>query len=35
MTVAEHAEAVAQHEANGKRMLAANNMEPFIRLFRD
>jgi hypothetical protein len=35
MTVAEHAEAVAQHEATGKRMLEANNMEPFIQLFRD
>jgi hypothetical protein len=35
MTIAEHAEAVAQHEATGKRMLAANKMEPFIRLFQD
>lgn len=35
MTLAEHAEAVAQHEAVGKRMLAANDMEPFIHLFKD
>jgi hypothetical protein len=35
MTVAEHAEAVAQRRAVGKRMLEANDMEPFIRLFRD
>lgn len=35
MSVAEHAEAVSQHEAAGKRMLEANNMEPFIQLFRD
>jgi hypothetical protein len=35
MSVAEHAEAVAQHEASGRRMLEANNMEPFIQLFQD
>jgi hypothetical protein len=35
MTVTEHAEAIAQHEATGRRMLAANDMEPFIRLFKD
>jgi hypothetical protein len=35
MTTTEHAEAVAQHEATGRRMLAANTMEPFIRLFKD
>lgn len=35
MTVAEHAEAVARHEAIGKRMLEANTVEPFIQLFRD
>ncbi len=35
MSVAEHAEAVARHKANGKRMLEANDMEPFIQLFRD
>jgi len=35
MTLAEHTEAIAQHEATGLRMLAANDMEPFIHLSKD
>jgi hypothetical protein len=35
MTEAEHAEAVRRHEEVGMRIAAANDMEPFIRLFRD
>ncbi len=32
MTIAEHAEAVARHEATGKRMLEVNTLKPFIQL---
>jgi hypothetical protein len=32
MTIAEHAEAVARHEATSKRMMEANTMKPFIQL---
>ncbi len=35
MTIAEHAEAVAQHEAVGKRMLEANGLEPSHNSFKD
>jgi hypothetical protein len=35
MTVTEHAEAVAQHEAVGKRLMAANGLESTHKFFKD
>jgi hypothetical protein len=35
MTVAEHAEAVAQHEAAGRRLMAANGLEPTHNFFKE
>ncbi len=34
-TIAEHAEAVVRHEADGKRLMAANDWEPLHNFFKD
>lgn len=35
MTVAERAEAIARHEAAGRRMMAANGLEPTHNFFKE